>query len=332
MIWAMPARRPGAWLQKSASQRLWAWSPAQRRSRSPSVAPGGWCTSDTLGKNGGFVLGKMPSATTPSASISRRRRSELQLRSASAPVVSWYGFSKAAAQRSKSPWYCVARKGLYPPMLAPPWQSDEITAYRSVVAPMSGSLRSAAVAGPAAPAYDVDERPERVGVEGPGVGDVASLGLVRDQLRPSRRAQREVAGDRVPGTVPQDQLAVDVLDLALLEGGGDVDDVGREVVGALGAPDRPRVLGPPLVLDEVAVAGRGLAGHRAPELYERVALVAGARRDPVTEAEVRDVAEELGLPVGLAADVDGGLLVDAEAESVLAGHALPGGLDLDAHA
>ena len=88
MIWAMPARRPGAWPQKSASQRLCARSPAQRRSRSPSVAPGGWCTSDTFGKNGGTVLGKTTSATTPSCPISRSRRSELQLRSASVPVVS----------------------------------------------------------------------------------------------------------------------------------------------------------------------------------------------------------------------------------------------------
>ena len=31
-IWATPARRPGTLAQKSASHRLWAWSPAQRRS------------------------------------------------------------------------------------------------------------------------------------------------------------------------------------------------------------------------------------------------------------------------------------------------------------
>ena len=34
----MPARRPGAVAQKSASQRLWARSPSQRRSRSPASA------------------------------------------------------------------------------------------------------------------------------------------------------------------------------------------------------------------------------------------------------------------------------------------------------
>ena len=30
--WMMPARRPGVHAQKSRSQRLWAWTPAQRRS------------------------------------------------------------------------------------------------------------------------------------------------------------------------------------------------------------------------------------------------------------------------------------------------------------
>ena len=30
--WTMPARRPGVRAQKSASQRLWACTPAQRRS------------------------------------------------------------------------------------------------------------------------------------------------------------------------------------------------------------------------------------------------------------------------------------------------------------
>ena len=39
MIWAMPARRPGAWLQKSASHRLCACSPAHRRARSPVGGP-----------------------------------------------------------------------------------------------------------------------------------------------------------------------------------------------------------------------------------------------------------------------------------------------------
>ena len=37
---------------------------------------------------------------------------------------------------------------------------------------------------------------------------------------------------RVPRAVAQEQGAVDLLDVALLERGGDVDDVGREVVAA----------------------------------------------------------------------------------------------------
>jgi hypothetical protein len=79
-IWATPARRPGVAAQKSASQRLWAWSPAQRRSRSPDVAGGGWFSSEGAGKNGGIVLGKMTSPTMPSASSSASRRSLSQLR------------------------------------------------------------------------------------------------------------------------------------------------------------------------------------------------------------------------------------------------------------
>ena len=71
MIWAMPARRPGAWQQKSASQRLCACRPAQRLvevavGRRPAAAR----TSEPLGKNGGTVFGKTTSATTPSASSS----------------------------------------------------------------------------------------------------------------------------------------------------------------------------------------------------------------------------------------------------------------------
>ncbi len=59
VIWAMPARRPGASAQKSASQRLWACSPAQRRSASAAVTAGGWAVREVLGKNGGTVFGKM---------------------------------------------------------------------------------------------------------------------------------------------------------------------------------------------------------------------------------------------------------------------------------
>ncbi len=77
-IWATPARRPGAWAQKSASHRLWAWIPAQRRSYSASV--GGSATRLPSSKNGGTVLGNSTSAVIPSASFSARRRSESQLR------------------------------------------------------------------------------------------------------------------------------------------------------------------------------------------------------------------------------------------------------------
>ena len=57
VIWMMPARRPGASAQKSTSQRLWACSPAQRRSASAAVTAGGWAVSDDFGKNGGTVFG-----------------------------------------------------------------------------------------------------------------------------------------------------------------------------------------------------------------------------------------------------------------------------------
>ena len=67
----MPARRPGVRAQKSASQRLWACSPAQRSSRSWASAGGAWVTSAPPGKNGGIVFGKMTSAAMPSASRSR---------------------------------------------------------------------------------------------------------------------------------------------------------------------------------------------------------------------------------------------------------------------
>ena len=88
MTCAMPARRPGASAQKSAIQRLCACSPAQRASRSPALAGGGWSPRLALGKNGGTVLGKMTSATMPSDSSSVSRRFESQLRSPSGPFMS----------------------------------------------------------------------------------------------------------------------------------------------------------------------------------------------------------------------------------------------------
>ena len=98
-ICAMPARRPGAAAQKSASQRLCACRPAQRSSRSPASAAGGWCTSDAFGKNGGIVFGKMTSATMPSASSSRRRRSSPSCARRRSPWRSSYGFSNGAGPR-----------------------------------------------------------------------------------------------------------------------------------------------------------------------------------------------------------------------------------------
>ena len=68
-IWPMPARRSGASLQKSTSQRLWARIPASRCSY--SSGGGGWANSTKLGKNGGTVFGKITSPTIPSASCSR---------------------------------------------------------------------------------------------------------------------------------------------------------------------------------------------------------------------------------------------------------------------
>ena len=76
----MPARRPGVRAQKSASQRLCACRPAQRSSRSCASIGGACVTSAPPGKNGGIVFGKMTSAAMPSASRSRMRRSESQLR------------------------------------------------------------------------------------------------------------------------------------------------------------------------------------------------------------------------------------------------------------
>jgi len=52
-----------------------------------------------------MVVGKITSATMPSASSSRRRRSASQLREPSSPSTSSpYGFSNAATHASKSSW------------------------------------------------------------------------------------------------------------------------------------------------------------------------------------------------------------------------------------
>ncbi len=109
-ICATPARRPGASAQKSAIQRLCAWSPAQRSSYSAAV--GGCAIREAFGKKGGMVLGKTTSATMPSASSSASRRREFQLRSAVSARRSSYGLTYVAAQASNSSWWRLARYGL----------------------------------------------------------------------------------------------------------------------------------------------------------------------------------------------------------------------------
>lgn len=106
-IWKTPARRPGAAAQKSASQRLWARSPAQRCSNSAAVGAG--AIRDAEGKKGGTVFGKTTSATMPSSSSSARRRPEFQFRSAVSARRSSYGLTYVAAQASKSSWWARSR-------------------------------------------------------------------------------------------------------------------------------------------------------------------------------------------------------------------------------
>lgn len=102
-IWKTPARRPGAAAQKSASQRLWARRPAQRRRNSSAVGAGAIREPD--GKNGGMVFGKTTSATMPSSSSSAIRRPEFQFLSAVSASRSSYGLTYAAAHASNSSWY-----------------------------------------------------------------------------------------------------------------------------------------------------------------------------------------------------------------------------------
>ena len=96
----MPARWNGASAQKSASQRLCAWRPAQRSAK--SAALGGGAVMAEAGKNGGTVLGNTTSPTMPSAASSRRRRALSQFWSASGPSRSPNGLTNVGAQASKS--------------------------------------------------------------------------------------------------------------------------------------------------------------------------------------------------------------------------------------
>ena len=134
-----PRRRPG----RSGRTRRGARAPATRSRRASGCGPAGppsgarrrrpsggassWLRA--IGANGGCVLGKITSATQPSASCSRRRRSLFQLRSASvsgSPSTPTDFFmprpfiisrimrepsSIDAAHTSKSSWYFDSRYG-----------------------------------------------------------------------------------------------------------------------------------------------------------------------------------------------------------------------------
>ena len=103
----MPARRPGVSAQKSASQRLCAFSPSQRSSCSPAL--GGRAVRLLDGKNGGMVLGYSNSAARPSRLVSSRRRAESQLRYAVSPRRSAKGFTNVLTHSSNSSWYSLDR-------------------------------------------------------------------------------------------------------------------------------------------------------------------------------------------------------------------------------
>ena len=100
--------------------------PAWRCSYSSGV--GGWAKSTKFGKNGGTVLGKMTSATTPSPFWSLSRRSESQLRTRwSVSFRSLKGFLYFSRQASKSSRYFGSRYSRYWAWLPPAWVSAEIT-------------------------------------------------------------------------------------------------------------------------------------------------------------------------------------------------------------
>ena len=78
-------------------------------------------------QNGGTVFGKITSATTPSSSWSRLRRSVSQLRiRRSVSLRSLYGFLYLPRQASKSSRYFGSRYSRYISWLPPAWQSAEM--------------------------------------------------------------------------------------------------------------------------------------------------------------------------------------------------------------
>jgi hypothetical protein len=89
---------------------------------------GGWAKSTKLGKNGGTVLGKMTSATTPSVCWSSLRRSVSQLRiRRSVSLRSLNGFLYFSRQASKVGLYFSSRYSRYCAWLPPACVSAEMT-------------------------------------------------------------------------------------------------------------------------------------------------------------------------------------------------------------
>ena len=223
MIWAIPARRPGAWLQKSASHRLCAWRPAAPL----EVAVGGarrLLDERDLGEERRDVLGKMTSATTPSASIS----------AAGAPSSScgrrrprW---CRRRGSRTRRPSGRSRRGTRRQERLVPGDARPAVTVGGDHDVPVSGgahgqlpSVRRGAPGQRLPPMTSANG--QNVGVERPGVGDVAGLGWCVTSWRPAG-AQSGGSGRSGPTGCRAARAAVDVLDVALLEGRGDVDDAG----------------------------------------------------------------------------------------------------------
>ncbi len=138
----------------------------------------------------------------------------------------------------------------------------------------------------------------------------------------------EQFGVRVPRALPEHQVTFQGLDMNRLADLPHVDHVRRVVPLPLGSSDGARVLGPPLVVLKVSAVRRDLSGDCASVLQERITLVGAGGLNPVAQPEVADGTRELGLPVGLGADEDGRLLVNADAQRILTHDAVPGGVDL----
>ena len=173
-------------------------------------------------------------------------------------------------------------------------------------------------------AQGVGERPEALGIQRAGQGDLASEELRPPEPGRHRPLDGQGRGERIPGAVPQRQLALQ----DELEGGAvlrvHAHHAWRVVVFVRLHGHGPRALDPPLVhLGDLARLA--LAGHGSPVLEEGMALVRDGGLDQVAQPEVADVGEELGLSPQLAADEDGLLLVDRVGERILALDTVVGG-------